>query len=298
MDINPEFMTARDGTTIATYEAGVPDGPVIILCHGLGGSLDAWRHQIKHFGDRFRIVTWDYRGLYRSGRPLDGGTDASYSMERHCDDLEDLVKAKHVDRAVFMGWSMGVQVSIEYWRRRPEQFLGLVSINGTSGHVFETAFRSEWLKAIAPVALDAVQTVAPVLAHIGPVLAPYASRTRAVVALAKASGLCSPTLDESIFLDIAAEYLRLDFSAYAMIFRALGKHNAEAILADMRVPALVIAGEKDLFTPCETAKNIAQSIQGAEFTVVQGGTHYTPIEYPAVVNARIEKFLRERLHLI
>jgi pimeloyl-ACP methyl ester carboxylesterase len=63
----------------------------------------------------------------------------------------------------------------------------------------------------------------------------------------------------------------------------------------VRVPTLAITGEKDLFTPLETSRSIVDRIPGAELMVVQGGTHYTPVEFPMVVNLRIEKFLRERL---
>jgi len=128
-------------------------------------------------------------------------------------------------------------------------------------------------------------------------LGPLATRTRVIIAMIKAIGLCSPTLDESVFKDIAKDFVKLDLEAYARIFRVLGEHDADDVLPSIAVPVLVMTGEKDLFTPLETSKRIVSKVPGAELCVVQGGTHYTPIEYPMIVNLRIERFIKERLGL-
>ena len=58
-----------DGTEIAYHVVG--EGPSILLGNGLGGSWKAWKHQISYLSDRYRFVSWDYRGLYRSRPPRD-----------------------------------------------------------------------------------------------------------------------------------------------------------------------------------------------------------------------------------
>src|SRR5690606_20255946 len=67
------FIQSFDGTGLAYHQVrdGVPrdlDVP-LLLCNGLGGSFAAWSHQVTHFRDRYDFVSWDYRGLYRSGPP-------------------------------------------------------------------------------------------------------------------------------------------------------------------------------------------------------------------------------------
>src|SRR5512138_2664709 len=131
MDITQGTVTARDGTSLATYSAGMPGSPVIVLANGLGGNIAAWRYLVEHFSPRFRVLSWDYRGLYKSGpapEPADG-----YRMDRQIDDLADVLEAEEVDKAVFVGWSMGVQVLFEFWRNHPARFAGLVQINGAAG---------------------------------------------------------------------------------------------------------------------------------------------------------------------
>lgn len=292
MNIHEGTATSADGSRVTTYSAGPPDSPTLVLSNGLGGNIVAWRHLINHFRNRFRIVSWDYRGLYRSP-PAVEDTDEAYSMKRHCEDLQAVLKVEKVKKAVFIGWSMGVQVNLEYYRRHYRRFLGTVQINGTYGKPFETALNAPWMSVVGPRFLDLMEQIGPLMRNIGPIV----TRTRAFIALAKATGLASPTLDEEVFFDLARDYVNLDFKAYTRIFRELAEHDGRDVPAKIKCPTLVVTGSKDLFTPVKMTREMVDRTPDAEFLSIKGGTHYTPLEFPLVVNLRIEKFLRERLDL-
>jgi pimeloyl-ACP methyl ester carboxylesterase len=57
---------------------------------------------------------------------------------------------------------------------------------------------------------------------------------------------------------------------------------------------LVIVGERDLVTPRPIAEPLARQIPGVELFVVRGATHFVLLEFPELVNLRVEKFLREQ----
>ncbi len=282
---DPSFLTTADGTRLAVYRAGNPAGPALVLANGLGGNIRAWRHLIDHFSDRCRFVSWDYRGLYRSGPP---STPDRVTMDDHAADLEALLAHEGITRAVFVGWSMGVQLVLEYYRRHPEAFASMVLINGTYGRPLDTAFRSVHLKRAFPYLVDLMRGHAHRLMPIVPPLV----KTGAVTRLLKAAGLVAPTLDESVFTDLAAEFVNLDFVTYGNILETLAAHNARDVLPLVRVPTLIVTGECDLFTPKEVSEEMRDTIPGAELFLVPTGTHYTPVEYPELVNLRIESFLR------
>src|SRR5258708_11079042 len=131
-------VSSLDGTQIAYATAGRWDDPsstAIVLANGLGGTAVAWTHQVGHLADRYRFVTWDYRGLFHSGRPRDPN---AFGVDRHVEDLFVILEKLGVEQAVLMGWSMGVQVSLEALRRRPSLARGLVLLNGTFGRPFTT----------------------------------------------------------------------------------------------------------------------------------------------------------------
>jgi pimeloyl-ACP methyl ester carboxylesterase len=75
--------------------------------------------------------------------------------------------------------------------------------------------------------------------------------------------------------------------------RSLGEHDAARVLEKIRVPTLVIAGDRDAFTPRQLAQQMARRIPRGELLLVRGATHYTAVEFPELVNLRIEKFFRE-----
>jgi len=51
----------RDGVAIHYEIAG--DGPVLLLSHGYSATGEMWRGQVEALKDRFRVITWDMRGL-------------------------------------------------------------------------------------------------------------------------------------------------------------------------------------------------------------------------------------------
>jgi pimeloyl-ACP methyl ester carboxylesterase len=112
--------------------------------------------------------------------------------------------------------------------------------------------------------------------------------------LAKTLGVAGRTLDEELFKEIAGSFVGLDMAIYAHTLEQLGAHDAHDVLPSIDVPLLMIAGANDLMTPRSGAESLVKAVQGAELLVVPGGTHYLAVEYPEVINLRIERFFRTR----
>jgi pimeloyl-ACP methyl ester carboxylesterase len=83
----------------------------------------------------------------------------------------------------------------------------------------------------------------------------------------------------------------VDFPMFLRMLRAAGEHTAEAYLSKIDIPVLVVAGEKDTFTPASLSESMAEQIPGAELLMVPGGTHVAPIEQPELVSAKITAFI-------
>jgi pimeloyl-ACP methyl ester carboxylesterase len=75
------------------------------------------------------------------------------------------------------------------------------------------------------------------------------------------------------------------------------EHSAGPYLGELKAPTLVIASEKDLFTPLHRSYTMVKRIPGAELLVLAEASHAAIIEHPASINRRIDRFLRERLGL-
>ena len=74
----------------------------------------------------------------------------------------------------------------------------------------------------------------------------------------------------------------------------MGEHDGWDLLPLIDVPTLIIAGSRDVFTPRSAAERMARRTRGSEIMLLPGATHYAALEYPEMVNLRLEKFFRER----
>jgi pimeloyl-ACP methyl ester carboxylesterase len=284
-----------DGTRIAYHvmgdDRGAPDErPVDVLANGLGGPHLAWKPLVEYFADRYRCITWDYRGLYHSDKPRTDRPGA-YAIERHVGDLFAILASEGVERASLVGWSMGVQVCLEaYHRRGPALVTNLVLLNGTFGRPLDTVVPVPLGKHVVP---SAVEIAGRLHVPAGKILRAVAKQPEAIRWL-KRFGMMGETLDEEGFAHLVRAFGNLDVQAFFENLRALGEHDASRILPVIAAPVLVISGDRDRMTPRGLSQQMVRRIPRAESLVVRGGTHYTAIEFPELVNLRIEKFWREQ----
>jgi pimeloyl-ACP methyl ester carboxylesterase len=287
--IDTRRVRSFDGTEIAYHvtEAPCAGAPWIVLANGLGGSALVWRGQIDYLRDRYRFVSWDYRGLYRSERPRPELPD-SYALPNHVRDLEAVLAAERIERAGFVGWSLGVQVVLEAFTRLPGRARSLVLVNGTAGRPLDGLTSGWGLRAVIVPLLELVRR-----AHA---LGPSAHRPigrREAAAWLRRLGLVGPTVDAIALAELSTAVGSIDLDPFLRNLRAFAEHDARGMLAAVHVPALVIAGDRDPIAPPEVAQDLARHLPAAEILVVPGGAHLAPVEYPELVSLRIERFYGE-----
>jgi pimeloyl-ACP methyl ester carboxylesterase len=262
-----------------------------VLCGGLGGGLRVWHALVERFAPRFRILTWDYRGLYASAKPR----RADVELRDHVADLLSLLRHKRVEKPVLVGWSMGVQVALELHRTHPELPLALVGLFGTAGRVLDTAFDSPLTARVVPGVLRVLRAVGTNFQSLGPRLARAPGLASGFVRAARGAGLMAPGLDVGAFREIAEAWTRLDLALYATHFDALFRHDAWDLLPDIRTPSLLVAGGRDRFTPPHLAERMAKTLPDAHFELLPEATHFGLIEEPDEIADAIARFAEERL---
>lgn len=292
MQVRRRWLESFDGTRLACYGAGDPKGPPLVLCGGLGGGVDIWRSLIERLAPRYRIISWDYRGLYRSSPAAE---PSAYSLPHHARDLLELLKHEGIESPVLVGWSMGVQVALEVHRVRPNLASGLVLLHGTAGNPLDTAFDTRLSARVSPLVLGLLRLVGTGFSGIGPQLTRMPPVVSAFVWSSQQLGLMAPQIDVSRFRDMAEEWTGLHLGVYADIFRELSRHDASDLLEQIQAPTLVVAGGADRFTPRHAAERMVEAMPDAELELVPGATHFGLLEFPEPITQRVESFLRRRL---
>lgn len=278
-------VASFDGTDLAYHTLG--SGPPILLANGLGGSWRAWKHQLRYFQDRYSFLSWDYRGLYGSRAPSDRN---ALDIPAQARDAIAILDNEKIERTAIFGWSMGVQVALEIFRRAPERVAAIVLINGVAGSPFRTFANSPRLGQLAPAILRGLQRAPGLVSAITAKLVKWDYTP----SFAKTLGMAARTLDEDLFHEIAGTFVGLDMELYMRTLEQLGAHDAHDVLHNIDVPLLMIAGGNDLMTPRSAAQAIVDGVKGAELLVVPSGTHYLAVEYPEVINLRVERFFKTR----
>lgn len=272
-------FTAREvrveGTRIRYIETG--HGIPVVLLHGLGASMYAWRKNLAPIAAAgFRVIAFDNRGFGYSDEPATG-----YDNESYVRLTVTLLDSLRIPDAVLVGHSMGGAIAAQVAIEHPERVRGLVLI-GSAG-----------LGAREPLALRIARW--PLVGG-----AMVALRGRGLTAsLLKATYADPKKVTEA---DVDQYYAPTVQSGYG---RALGRvlqqfrfDGLQGRLEHVAAPTLVLWGEEDRLVPLALGRMIAIGIPRAAFLSIPHAGHSVQEEAPDEVNRLIIKFLREGLPLV
>lgn len=284
-------IVAPDGTGIAYEVLGI-GSRTLVLANGLGGRLYAWTPAIEAFWRTHRIITWDYRGLFASDSPK---SKRKLSVSNHVDDVTAILDAEKVDRAVFAGWSMGVQVSLDFAATNPDRVAGLVLLNGTHGHVLSTGFQPvvsiPFLPKRLHALLDWLQDHPDVAQQLARVSRLAEAPTWLFLYLTSGARAREITPLLSRYMD---DVLGPSFTNYLRLFQELDAHSTYHLLREIEAPALVISGLLDALTPAYQSREIARRMPDAEHIQLWRSSHFSMIERPDVVIPAMQRFFDQR----
>src|SRR5271156_528380 len=108
------FATTDDGVRLHYEETG--SGTPVIFVHEFAGDHRAWEAQMRHFGQRYRAITYAARGYPPSDVPEDV---AKYSQTRAADDIAAVLDHLGIDKAHVVGLSMGGFATLHFGFRHP-----------------------------------------------------------------------------------------------------------------------------------------------------------------------------------
>jgi 3-oxoadipate enol-lactonase len=257
--------------SLADVELAVKDlgsGLVLLFVHGFPLDHTMWQAQIDEFSQRYRVLAPDLRGF---GQSTLG--DGLVTMRRYADDLAAMLDRLSVkNKIVFCGISMGGYIAWQFWQKYAERLAALVlcdtrAVADTPQAKTGRAELAARVKAAGPQA--AADAMLPKL------FGPESQRDHpAAVAKTRAAILRNSPAGIAAALDGMAN-----------------RPDASDTLAGINVPTLVIVGELDTLSPPAEMRGIADSIPGAQFSLIPAAGHMSPLENPGAFNAALIRFL-------
>lgn len=281
------FVEAEDGTRLFVEELGAGEPPVV-LTDGIGCDGFAWRYLAPRLAERHRVVHWHFRGHGRSGPPADPDR---VSIEDLARDLRRVCEACGIERPVIASHSMGVQVALEYYRQNPDAVGALILMCGTFGKITTTFHGTDLLDQVLPSLMRGA-TRFPGLARAIWGRVPAALAFRVACAGRELDG---ERIQEDDFHRYWEHAALMNPNVFLRMLHYAGEHDAKGFLCDMDIATLVVAAERDTFTPMELADEMAHAIPNAELEVIEEASHAAPVEQPDRIADRVEEFLSSRL---
>ncbi|MFG2914839.1 alpha/beta fold hydrolase [Kitasatospora sp. NPDC048298] len=121
-------MVPVDDTALAVTDTG-GDGLPVVYLNGQFATQGYWRHVIGELGPHLRHITYDERARGRRSR-----RSADYSFEAAVRDVDAVLAARGVRRALAVGWSYGAFVAAHWASRNPQRAVGAVLVEGAEPH--------------------------------------------------------------------------------------------------------------------------------------------------------------------
>ena len=289
-------VQSRDGTRIAVYEQGDPDGPTVVLVHGWPDTHRVWDSVVELLGDTHRIIRYDNRGAGASEAPRPA---SAYRLTDLADDFAAVIAACcPATRVHVVGHDWGAATIWEYLRRpeAADRVASYTSISGPDPAQLSSFVRSALIRPYRPRRfLRAVAQAAHLSYMIGfsiPVVAPAAMRAflaraidRVLIAPGVPPGRCCRA---DSYVSDATNGLKI---YRANFFGNLLARSARPV-GDRRisVPVQLLVNSRDVFVRPYVYDDTPRWVGRIWRRDIPAG-HWSPISHPQVVAGSVAELV-------
>lgn len=262
------------GITIGYEEQGEGDAVVLIPGTGVDHGIFVAGEQLATLAKRYRTIGMDHRGTGESSRDV-----SDYTIETMADDVIGLLDAVGVERSHVLGVSMGAAIAQHAAIRHPERVASLVLFS-------PWAHTDEYLRRLFGDIWHFIYSTAE---------PEFAGKATLWWLLSPEFINGQPGVVDQIARDVFAAPTSATRETLLQHVKANLGHDARDRLADIRCPALVVAGDGDRVIPPSYSEAVASRIPGARLEVLTGpgAGHALFLERAGEVNDLTVEFLTD-----
>eukprot|EP01013_Petalomonas_cantuscygni_P036943 TRINITY_DN67685_c0_g1_i1.p1 TRINITY_DN67685_c0_g1~~TRINITY_DN67685_c0_g1_i1.p1 ORF type:complete len:322 (+),score=33.15 TRINITY_DN67685_c0_g1_i1:651-1616(+) len=269
------FVDDGHGAKIHYRDEGSRDGPALLLIHGSNSMLQTWEPLVALLGDKYRLISLDLYGHGLTGPNPTGAYDADTNIAAAVRVLDTV----GVDKVYWVGNSMGGWLTWRAGLSVPERTSGLVLIDAAGAQV--------------------EQKIQPYLgarlarSSIGQILLPEIT-PRFLVKSSLEENFAQPERLTEALVDRYWELLRFPSNRKAAVDRANAPREPEkwAEVGELKMPVLLLWGERDKVIPLSHARAFAAAIPGSKLITYADAGHLPMEETPEQVARDIDVWIQ------
>jgi len=252
-----------NGVDIAYRFDGPIDGPVLLVANSLMANGSMWDVNVPALADRYRVLRYDKRGHGGSGL-----STGPYTIAQLADDAIGLLDALGIEKAHFMGLSIGGMIGQQLGARFPDRILSLSLCNTASEmpprSLWEERFEIARSQGIAGLVDGTIKRW---------FTAPFIER--------------APQEIEKVRQMI----LGTNVDGYMACGSAVRDMAQSTMLLKIKTPTLVLSGRADPACTVEQGIVLHRLIDDSKMVILEEAAHLSNIEQPEAFNKTVRQFI-------
>lgn len=265
-------MPRTNANGIELYYEVHGSGAPLVLISGLGYPSWEWHKMLPYLEMRFKVITFDNRGVGQSEKPA-----GPYTASLLAADVAGLLDSLGIEQAIIMGHSMGGFVAQAFALEYPERLIKLVLCSTNFGGPQHVPISAAAMSVLSDMSSDPV------------------TRFKNGLMVSTAPGFAEK------HPDIIQAWLEwrlanpVDVTGYqAQIAIGLGlltePASFEHKLKQISVPTLILFGAHDSVVPPANADLLAKKVAGSQIVLFPDAGHFFPLEIPDVAAQAVIQF--------
>lgn len=279
-DYPVHYANLNDGIKLAYIDEG-KGNETLLMIHGLGSYLPAWKKNISELSKYYRVIAVDLPGYGKSSKDPHSGLMSFYASV-----IADFILKMDLGKVNLVGHSMGGQISMVLTLEKPELVKRLILVDPAGFEVFN-AGQKNWFKDVMTPNLVRLTTVEAIETNLASNFYRMPDDARFMIE------------DRIIMRDAD------DFEAYCLaVARSVHGMVDEAVIdkiSGIKVPTLIFFGENDMLIPnrylnpgftSKIAETGAGLIKGSKLVMVPKCGHFMMFEKSEVFNTETKNFIQ------
>ena len=240
-------------------------GPGLFLIHGIGAAKDAWRRIIPKLSKYFTVITYDLRGHGKS--PL---TNINFHFKDLVQDLESIRKKTNIEKAHFIGHSLGGMIAPAYAKKFPDNTISVGLLSTVAGRSLED--KNKIFNVIKKMETEGIKEILLTLKNRW-FTDNFIKHNRSIV-------------DRRI-----KQVIDTNPKVFLNVFRIYAETEIFPWLHQIEKPCLVMTGENDLGCSPKHNKRISSELINSKLIILPDAKHSILLEKPDETADSILEFL-------
>lgn len=243
---------------------------VIVFIHGFPFNKWMWERQINLLKSDYRVIAYDVRGHGNSP-----GNSNEFSIPQFANDLLEFLNELKIEKVILCGLSMGGYIALHAIESYPEKISALILADTQCAADTDEA-REKRMKAIASIEQNG--------------LTQYAEDS--------VKNLFAPSSLENKKEEVALIKKSILDSLHPNVCKTLkalaGRKEKCSVIEKVKVPVLILVGEKDKVTPLVAATKMHELNKGSVLQIIPEAGHISNLENTEEFNKQLQAFVEKQ----